>query len=82
MKCKKTQAYFTLNGKRAHMVWTEWETEDNLCYDEIMHYYRQWAKIHKVELEWVKYGKKYVFSKVFPQKKLKASRGEQGGEKR
>jgi hypothetical protein len=65
-KPKKTQAYFTINGKRAEMVWTEWETEDNLCNEEIMVYYRKYAKVHGLTLEWVKYNKGYVFKKVSP----------------
>jgi hypothetical protein len=59
-KNKKTQAFFTLNGKRTEMTWTTWvnpiTTDENA-----IKYYKNYAKWHKVDLQWVKVGKRKIY---------------------
>ena len=55
----KTQAYFTLNNKRAQMSWMDWGDEEPTD-EEIIRYYRTSAAITKCYLRWIKKnGKKF-----------------------
>lgn len=56
----KAQAYYTVNGKRAKMTWTEFEqgTPDK----EVVDYFRQTASGY--ELEWVKVGKRRIYERI------------------
>lgn len=60
MTTTKTQAFFTLDGKRAEMVWTEWEGQRDIE-KEARRYYRLLAAGKGLRLEWIKRGKRCIF---------------------
>lgn len=52
-KFMKTQAYFTQNGKRAQMTWTDW-SDDKPKDGEIIEYYRIIAAQLDIWVRWIK----------------------------
>jgi hypothetical protein len=58
MKEEKTQAYYTLNGKRASLLWTTWEDKTNRT-EILLHYMRN--TMNGETLMWVKRNGKLIY---------------------